>query len=122
MTHPDRQNGGRRPGSLVRKPNPRTARRRAWAQMRIHGSFSVRDICSLVDAMSREGFKKWLTHLMRHKIVIRTGRTGKNGEPGSFVTYRLIENTGPNTPTICPTCGLGITKPCLGKEKGKNVA
>lgn len=104
-------------GALVRNPQKNTVRGRAWRAMRIHRRFSISDICTVIDDLERDHFKKWLARLVRHGIVRREGWVGRRGEAGSHLRYRLVKLAGePLHPTVCPNCEGSLNGPCKGGE------
>ena len=96
-------------------------RRKIWQSMRILRRFSLPDVCRTVPAVNISNVRKFAGNLERHGYIEKTGNyTG--GRPGEFQLYRLVQDIGPNYPTICNRCGQPLAaRFCDPKEKEKET-
>lgn len=98
-----------------------TFRQRAWAAMRIRGTFTIGEIVSdaagVSDIQARDNAARYLSRLGQAGYVKELRRRVPGTVAGSngFKRYQLIENTGPRAPVFRE--GLcAIHDPNLGKD------
>jgi len=94
----------------------RTFRQQMWQTMRIKRAFTVPDLLITVPGAIKSNAQKMVYRLEGHGVIRKAGPSG-SGRPGVFQVYRLVCNTGPLPPDICPNCGRKLTGPgCLRKK------
>lgn len=102
---------------MNRRQGENTGRSRMWKVMRRRLVFTLDDIVIPLDGVSSNNTVKFLSNLTRHGIVRFDRWSGTQGRPGCCKIYRLVINTGPVPPNICPTCKRPITvKECGGEQ------
>jgi hypothetical protein len=78
--------------------------------MRILIRFTAPDLCRSSGA-TRYNTRKFLQRLVVHGYVaVLPGYV--SGRAGSYQSYRLVKDCGPNYPTRCELCGNPLSAPC----------
>jgi hypothetical protein len=103
-------------GMLTTAPDQKSGRARMWKIMRRRLVFTLDDIVIPLDGVNTNNALKFVQNLTRHGIVRFDRWSGTQSKPGSCKIYRLVKNTGPVQPTICPTCKQSVTAKLCGGE------
>lgn len=90
------------------------ARRKVWRSMRIFRRFTVPDLCRTSGA-NINNVLRFLHGLQKHGYVAPFG-TYVGGRAGSYKSWRLVRDTGPEHPVRCDRCGNALSKPCIKDE------
>ncbi|WP_027358987.1 hypothetical protein [Desulforegula conservatrix] len=128
------ENSGRPRGVKNTYPYRRKAKRdsifeRAWRSMRIIRIDFSNPVLLMTSSIEPTGnsdediLRKWLTILVVHGYIRKTGNTSKRRQVGEYQTYTLIKDQV-ERPIYCETCGQSIfSKVCdptlLKKETKK---
>lgn len=96
-----------KPGQMHRQPKAGTDRRLIWQSMRILKRFTLPDLMRTSGA-GLDNAKKFAAALTRHGYL-RDNEDWRRGEPGSFKSWSLRINPGPDYPLVCARCGRPIT-------------
>lgn len=108
-------------GMYRKTPDSRSLRGRIWRVMRRRVIFCIDDLVIPIEGANVSNTRKFIANLERHGIVRMERWNGKEGQPGSFKIYRLIRNTGPDQPTVCPVCKRPVTaKECTPEASHDN--
>ncbi|MEM8601838.1 MAG: hypothetical protein AAGF99_18120 [Bacteroidota bacterium] len=89
--------------------DPADWRQRAWTAMRIHRSFTARDIATILPEPSYEAVQRYCKELVDAGIL-RLDGTSTVGRR-RYTRYRLIRNVGPDHPRLNPTARRRETDP-----------
>jgi hypothetical protein len=87
-----------------------------WKIIRRRMVFTLDDLIIPLDGVNSNNALKFVQNLCRHGIVRFDRWSGKEGQRGSCKVYRLVNNTGPQQPTQCPTCKQPVTTKQCGGE------
>jgi len=101
-------------GMVSAKPRPNAVRRKVWQSMRIMRRFTVPDLCRTSGA-KRNNVRKFLRRLREHGYAAPFG-TYVSGRTGSFQSWRLVKDAGPDHPLRCERCGRPLSEPCVKEE------
>lgn len=97
-------------GMVPTRPKAGCKRRNIWRSIRILRVFTVSDLCRTA-SVEYDNARKFVRNLNRHTYVAKHGEHTR-GRGGSFQSYRLVRDIGPEYPTVCDLCGKPITGPC----------
>lgn len=79
--------------------------------MRIMRAFTLPDLMRTVPAATEHNVRSFLIQLNRHGVIAKNnGYT--SGRSGEYQQFRLVKDFGPEYPTICPVCGMSLSKRC----------
>ncbi len=100
-----------------RLSSARAARRKIWQSMRIMRRFTMADLCRTSGAQI-SNVSKFIFLLKKHGYISPFGQYTR-GRAGSYKSYRLIKDTGPEHPVLCNKCGNPLSHKCEKTIKGK---
>lgn len=95
-------------------------RRNIWRSMRILRSFTKPDLMRTVPDATEHNISQFLARLVRHGVVARNARI-RGGRAGEYQQYRLVQDVGPEYPTICPACSLPLSKQCKKSDENTHT-
>jgi hypothetical protein len=97
-------------GMVPDRARPGVMRLKVWQSMRILKRFTVADLCRTSGA-KRNNARKFVQRLVAHGYVaVLPGFV--SGRAGSYRSYRLVKDCGPNHPMRCERCGNALGAPC----------
>lgn len=96
----------------MRRSTPKTALRKdIWRSIRIMRTFTLPDIMRTVPTATEDNIRGFLIQLNRHGVI--TKNSGYvSGRTGQYQQFRLVKDSGPIYPTICPVCNQSLSKKC----------
>lgn len=98
------------------RSTPKTALRNdIWRSMRIMRAFTLPDIMRTVPKATEDNIRNFLIQLTRHGLIAKNNGY-VSGRSGQYQQFRLINDTGPTYPTICPKCSQSLSKQCKKAE------
>lgn len=80
-------------------PQRATLRSKMWTVIRIKRSFTVRDLCAIVETSPGNALH-YVQALIAEGLVTPAGRLQPHGQPGSYIVYRLLRDVGPAAPCV----------------------
>ncbi|MFT4098801.1 MAG: hypothetical protein QM651_16910 [Rhodoblastus sp.] len=108
------KSGPRGPHTGIRLPDPDTFRQRAWAAMRIMGTFTTADILERAQRLGEKDMADNLGHYLRDLakvgVVIETPRRSMQGEAPTSngrKVYRLRRDVGEIAPRVAKAANGG---------------
>lgn len=99
---------------MKRPSSAQVARRKVWQSMRIMRRFTIADLCRTSGA-ENNNVLRFLHGLQKHGYVASFGQY-ISGRAGSYKSWRLMRDTGPDHPVRCDRCGNALQKPCKKDE------
>jgi hypothetical protein len=100
----------------MHRSTPKTSLRKdVWRSMRIMRAFTMPDLMRTVPLASEHNISRFLLLLNRHGIIAKNNGY-ISGRSGQYQQFRLVKDTGPTYPTVCPTCGQPLSKQCKKPE------
>jgi hypothetical protein len=90
--------------TVIRKDR-RTVQTRMWQVMRRRRVFGVDDVLIPLEDVSATAARKFVRQLEIHGLIRFVHWHGRPGVLGSYRVYRIVKDTGPDAPTMCPACG-----------------
>lgn len=103
-----------KPAQVQKKARRDTARHKVWQSMRIMRQFTIPDLVRTTGT-TRSNIRKYLWALIRHGFV-RHGSDNVRGRTGSYMSYMLVRNPGPDHPVSCDVCGRNLGEECQPHE------
>jgi len=86
------------PACLFKGGAPRTKLvEKVWTAIRVKNTFTTADLVQITGA-KMSYVQRLVKRLSDARIIRKSGRVQPDGQPGSYITYRLVVNSGPKPP------------------------
>lgn len=99
-------------GMSAAKPRAGNLRLKIWQSMRVMRRFTVPDLCRTSGA-NLNNVQKFVRSLLRHGYIAKIG-TYVSGRAGSYQSFRIAIDTGPQYESRCRFCKQPLESPCTG--------
>jgi hypothetical protein len=105
---------------MLRSTPKNSLRRNIWRTIRIMRAFTLPDIMRTVPQATEYNVRSFLIQLNRHGVIAKNSGY-LSGRSGTYQQFRLVNDFGPEYPTICPLCGQPLSKQCKKSETEKET-
>lgn len=96
---------------MLRSTPETSLRKDIWRSIRIMRAFTLPGLMRTVPQATEHNTRRFLIQLNRHGIIAKNSGY-ISGRSGEYQQFRLVKDTGPTYPTICPVCNQSLSKPC----------
>jgi hypothetical protein len=96
---------------MLRSTPETSLRKDIWRSIRIMRAFTLPGLMRTVPQATEANTRRFLIQLNRHGIIAKNSGY-VSGRSGEYQQFRLVKDSGPTYPTICPVCNQSLSKQC----------